>query len=194
MFKPFFMQNIKIFFSISFSFLLAINVSAQSAIEDIRAHYKTIGKQIATCKQKKIDKPCSLYSNMCITNAGDLSWRASGNHKKEVQFWYEDSPRYCDECGKEGINVLKKVISSEQTGLTTTYKEWLYKAGNLIFYYIKISGEQTEEYRYYYQNDKLIKHIEAGNTLDGDEAAKIYGDVILQKGKSLQQQFLISFR
>ena len=167
---------------------------AQDAIDDIRAYYKTIGEQINACKKEGNGENCALYSNLSITNTGGQTWRASGNYKKEVQFWYDDSPRLCDECGEGGINVLKKVICSEQSGLTTSYKEWLFKDGKLIFYYIKSSGEQNEEYRYYYQNDVLIKHIESGNTMNGDDAAKKYKEFILQKAKNLQQQFLLGFK
>ncbi len=168
-------------------------VHAQNEVSEIRSYYNTIGKQIIQCKTDK--ENCQLYSNLNITNTGNLSWRASGTYKKEVQFWYNDSPRNCEECGKEGINVLKKVMSSEIAGLYTTYKEWLYKDGKLIFYYIKTTGEKTEEYRYYYQDDSLIKHLETGNTIKSDDKSiKIYSEMILQKAKILQQQFLLNFK
>ena len=181
-----------------FILLVSISMNAKSqeeAINNIRKHYKKIGDQIKECKKENNKGLCSLYNNINLTNSGNQQWRSSGNYKKEVQFWYNDSPWNCDECGEDGINVLKKVVSSEQAGLTITYKEWLFKGGKLIFYFVKILGEnQTEEYRYYYQNDILIKHIEGGNAMNGEEAAKRFKEVILQKAKNLQKEFLLGFK
>ncbi|MBL4593376.1 MAG: hypothetical protein JKX68_06120 [Flavobacteriales bacterium] len=177
------------------SLCISINATAQEdAIKSIHTYYKTISKQIEACKKTKKDTSCLLYCNTNITNSGNNEWTGSGNYKKEVQFWYEDNPKQCDSCGENGVNVLKKVISSEQAGLTTYYKEFLYDDGKLTFYYIKITGEQQiEEYRYYYQNDILIKHIEIGNTMNGEEAAKRFKELILQKSKFLQKEFILSF-
>jgi hypothetical protein len=170
-------------------------IAQDEAIKNIREHYNSIGKQIDACNKKTEEVPCSLYSNLNLTNAGNNEWRGSGNYKKEVQFWYNDSPRNCDKCGKEGINVLQKVIISEQVATTIYFKEFVYQNGKLVFYYIKIHGEQqAEEYRYYYKNDILIKHIESGNTMNGEEAAKKYKEVILLKAKTLQQEFLLGFK
>ncbi len=175
--------------------LLFFDAYAQEdAIKSIRSHYKNIGKQITACKNTKENAACALYCNTNLTNSGNNQWRGSGNYKKEVQFWYTDSPKSCDECGEDGVNVLKKVISSEQAGTAVYYKEFLYDKGKLVFYYIKISTkQQEEEYRYYYQNGVLIRHIESGNAMDGKEAAKKYKELILQKSKLLQKEFLLSF-
>ena len=180
---------------IFFACVTIAGTAQEDAINDIRTHYKIMEELIKACDKTSESTTCSLYNNINITNAGNEPWQVAGTYKKEVQFWYSDNPWKCDECGKDGIHVLKKVISSEQSGLTIIYKEFLFQNGKLVLYFVKILGEKTtEEYRYYYQNDILIEHLESGNTMNGEEAAKRYKEVILQKAKTLQEEFLLGFK
>lgn len=184
-------MKIKFIVLTSIIFFWGFSSKAQDAISVIRAHYKRISTQASDCK--KNTENCQLYNNIYTINAGDQEWRAVGQYKKETTFWYDDSPRHCDECGENGIYTLKLISSTTTSGLITSYQEWLFKKGNLIFYYLKNTGEYESEFRYYYEGGVLIRYIENGEQFEGNEASAKDLDKIKNKAGNLQKSFLLGF-
>ncbi len=184
------MKN-KLIVLISITLFGGFNSIAQDAVSTIRSHYKLYSQQIEDCKTSK--ENCQLYSNSCTINAENQPWRGIGEYKKEITFWYDDSPTHCDECGNNGINTLKLVSSTTTSGLTTSYEEWLFKKGELIFYYLKNTGEYESEFRYYYDDGVLIRYIENGTQLEGNAALAKDSDKIKSNAGNLQKLFLLGF-
>lgn len=172
--------------------VISSNSIAQDAIGVIRSQYKLYSSQVLDCKNK--NESCQLYNNTYILNAGNQPWRGVGEYKKEIRFWYDDSPQHCDECGENGIESLKLVASTTTSGLTDSYEEWLFKKGSLIFYYLKNTGEYPNEIRYYYDRGILIRYLENGNQLEGKAAMAKDKSSIKTKSINLQKSYLLSFK
>ena len=172
--------------------LIMVDLKAQESISLIRAHYKQVTEQISNCSNGD-EESCSLYSNTLTLNSGDLPWRGVGDFSKEVTFWYDDRPRNCDDCGVKGINVLKMITSRQRSAASIYYEEWLFDDGVLVFYYLKTSGEEADEYRYYYNEEVLIKYVKNNLETEDEKAATGEMKSIKIKAKNLQQSFLLSF-
>jgi hypothetical protein len=74
------------------------------------------------------------------------------------------------------------------------YQEWLFKDGKLIFHFDKMTGydeESSWEYRYYFNNNKLIRTLSGNQIIDFEENTK----EILNKADEILKLFktIISF-
>ena len=161
-------------------------------LQTIRSWYKQVNDGIKLCIEKSPE--CSWYQNELIINKDMLGWRAVGNYKKTVNFWYDDDPAKCDECGEEGLGVLKKVevkVDSEYK----TWMEFLFKEGKLIFFYYKYErGEEQQQLRFYFREGILIEHKESVQP-EGEFPAysKKDNQKVLKMAMKYQQLFLNGF-
>lgn len=177
------------YFSLVIPLLLYLNAFSQSSdIEAIRTHYTEIGKQSKDC-----EIGC-LYLNELKVNANDQPWRAVGNYEKTIQFWFDDDPKQCDECGTNGENVLMKVVIDESGSSYSIHQEYLYLDGDLIFHYHVSEDENAkEEYRYYFKDQILIKMMEGQEVINLVNLESAAYDYVQANSRSLQKQFLNTF-
>ena len=170
-----------------------ISLAQETVIQDIRNHYQKTEQEINSCIGPDA-KPegCVLYQNTLQVNSNGQQWRGVGVYDKKTEFWYEDSPQHCDECGTDGINVLTKVIVTESSASYTNRREFLYKNGKLIFVYVKVTGESETEVRYYYSEDQLIRYMKGKTTYNNEKATPYNSRYITLEGAELQELFLLS--
>ncbi|MBN4065931.1 hypothetical protein JYT51_01200 [Candidatus Amoebophilus asiaticus] len=162
----------------------AICYSQNSVIENIRNHYKEISDLIEKCRK---EKECDLYQNTIEINSMNGSWRGVGTYSKNITFWYNDDPKLCDECGENGIEVLRKIEIEEWSGVYKFNYELIFDKGSIIFYYLK----NTNEYRYYFKESMLIKCMENSEIITKDKIQNSTIEKIKKQGRSLQQLFLL---
>ena len=174
------MKSIFLFFSIC-SCLLA---SAQhDKVLEIREYYKDVKAHSENAEPDSI----WYYSDQIIRNTNDFQWRAIGTFHDTLIFWYSDpmEAAYLDETqSRDSTWALALVTCSSQMSGMTQYREWLFKDGKLIFHFDKLNGydeESTWEYRYYFDNDKLIRFMQGGQIISFEDDP----NVILQSGKDL---------
>lgn len=161
-------------------------------MQEIRTHYANIDELVRECETDT--ENCGLYQNELVVNTAGQDWRAVGSYKKTVEFWYTDDPTKCDECEKEGLSTLEKVIVREAGSTYTSLREYLYKQGELIFIYKKDDGEYgLEEMRYYYSEGILIRYQLNTDVLDVSEVDQRLEQYLLKQSKNYQQVFLNSF-
>lgn len=167
--------------------LLTYNSEAQTeAIEKIRTHYSGVSVLIKDCVD---ENDCGLYQNELVINGLHGAWRGSGSYSKVITFWYNDTPRHCDECGRNGIKVLQKIEIQENSAAYIYEYELLFDKGELVFYY-KTGGDEDISYRYYFKDEKLIRYMKDQSIISIDEI--VYGH-LLEEGNKLQFLFLSSF-
>ncbi|MCR9249957.1 MAG: hypothetical protein NXI20_06010 [bacterium] len=177
------------YFSLVIPLLLYLNVFSQNSdIDAIRTHYTEIGKKSGNCEMD------CLYLNELKVNANDQPWRAVGNYEKTIQFWYNDDPKQCDECGTDGENVLIKVVIDESGSSYSIHQEYLYLEGDLIFHYhISEDENAKEEYRYYFKDQILIKMMEGQEVINLRNLESAAYDNVQLNSRLLQKQFLNAF-
>jgi hypothetical protein len=155
--------------------------SQNEDVDYIRNLYKRVSEQIRLCNESET---CYLYQNNLNFNTLGGEWRAVGNYSKKIIFWYTDDPTHCDECGQEGMDVLKKIEIEEISGLYPYHYELLFDKGNLVFYFLR--GES--EYRYYFRNSTLIRYME------GQQISTDFDDSTIQNLKHHSQKLKGLFR
>ena len=167
-----------------FSVIIALNASAQhDKVLEIREYYKEVKTHSENAEHDSI----RYYSDQIIRNTNDFQWRAIGTFHDTLTFWYNDlmeASMQENNSTNDSAWALALVTSYTQMGGMTQYREWLFKDGKLIFHFDKMNGydeESTWEYRYYFNNDKLIRFMQGSQIIsfDGDPKA------ILQSGKNL---------
>ncbi len=158
--------------------------SQNSDIKNIQYHYKEISDLIEKCRK---EEECGLYQNTIKINSKNGYWRAVGIYSKNITFWYNDDPKLCDECGENGIGVLRKIEIEEWSGVYKFNYELLFEKGNLIFYYLKNSNE----YRYYFKESMLIRYMENSEIFTKDKIQNSTIETIKKQGRRLQQLFLL---
>jgi hypothetical protein len=123
----------------------------------------------------------------------DAPWRAIGIMHDTITFWYTDAMEAKNADGNtenDGAWALKLITRSSQFSIAFQYQEWLFNKGKLIFYYDRFLGyeeESTYEYRYYFDNNKLIRFMNGSEIIGFDESI----DPILEKGNSMKALFLM---
>ena len=160
-------------------------------IQQIRKLYNMYAAQISACESGA--EECELYCNTQKTNALNQVWRGVGAYSSTLKFWYDDSPSNCDECGEDGIYVLKKVVKETVSGQYIIHEEWLFSNGELTFYYLKNNEEQMIEDRLYLANGKPFLYSENGVETDLNALSNEYLAGLLSKAKNLQKLFLLGF-
>lgn len=188
-------------------------LQAQPAgVDSVRAYYAWVNDRIARCGDTSEPDACPYYCNELRLNSGGRQWRAVGTFQTLVKFWYTDDPGFCPddpEC-KHAADVLHKITLTANSTYKA-YAEYLFRDGNLVFYYYKYSypglgSDMDQEHRFYFNAGKLLKYQQTlSATLQ--KAASVKGNSttdivykqsdwkhILQNAKSYQSLFLNSFR
>ncbi|MPL99802.1 hypothetical protein SDC9_46023 [bioreactor metagenome] len=161
--------------------------SQQDKILEIREYYYSVKK---TIESQTPDSAWTYYSDQIIRNRQDLPWRAIGIFHDTITFWYSDLMSAAMENDTEGdsTDALVLVTSSAQLSMMFIYREWLFLEGNLIFYYDRMIGydeDSTWEYRYYFDNNKLIRFMQGNQIISYDDDP----NEILQFGEEIKSLF-----
>jgi len=175
-------------FTFLISVLLTLMVSAQhDKVLEIRGYYNDVQAHSQNAEPDSI----WYYSDQIIRNTNDLQWRAIGIMHDTITFWYSDLMDAEESENNTDHNsswALVLVTASSQQSMMHQYREWLFKDGKLIFHFDKMDGydeESTWEYRYYFNNDKLIRFMQGGQIISFDDDP----DDILRSGKSMLSLF-----
>jgi len=182
------------YFLFIISLFAAIHSSAQhDKVLEIREYYKTVKAHSENAVQDSI----WYYSDQIIRNTNNQQWRAIGIFHDTITFWYSDlmdASVRDNNTTSDSAWALVLVTNSAQMSGINQYREWLFQDGKLVFHYDKMNGydpESTWEYRYYFDNDKLIRTMSGGQIVSFDEDTA----PILDSGNSLLKIFstLVSF-
>lgn len=166
------------------SFLITISLYAQhDRVLEIRDYYKTVKAHSGNAEQDSI----WYYSDQVVRNSNNLQWRAIGVFNDTITFWYSDLMESSMKDGNHNTDsswALVLVTSSKQMSGIMQYSEWLFKDGEFLFHYDKMNGydaESTWEYRYYFDNGKLIRFMQGGQIISFEDDTSS----ILNSGKTL---------
>ncbi len=183
--------------SIIFLFLLFIGFAAVAqdvAIEKIRELYKSTQELIDSAQSASDEPHGGLYCNEVVVNKHAAQWRAVGDFKKVIRFWYLDQPEFAEMENGSKESALRKVeISSKWSADNTENYELLFNNGELVFCFKKEASydnkEKPIETRWYFDNGKLIRYME------GQEIIKEMPDAkeIHELSKSMMNLFFNTF-
>lgn len=160
--------------------------SQEPRIDAIRQHYQEVK---ALCSDTlEYD---GYYHDQVLTNVNDKPCRAVGNYQNVVDFWYGDlMDADQGEEGGDSLNALYLVTVKTEIAGRNEYREFLFKDGKLIFYFEQSrNGEETLEYRFYYDRGKLFRFMQGNEIIgyDGDSQEPIV------KAKGWQNLFMQLF-
>ncbi|NJO91542.1 MAG: hypothetical protein HC831_23210 [Chloroflexia bacterium] len=139
-----------------FSFFITTLVSQEDIVKKIRQTYIDYNKQITDSEAEGLDylPPCFKINN--VQNRPAL-----GPVNISVTYYYdeysnaEEAESYAE---LKNWVTLRKAVYTEGMPSYTDYKEMLYdEKGNLLFYYVKSTGYECSEKRFYFDKGKLIK-------------------------------------
>lgn len=175
-----------LFFCITIVSVLGLSAQHDKILE-IRDYYYSVKK---TIENQKPDSAWYYYSDQIVRNRQDLPWRAIGIFHDTLTFWYDDLMSATIEENENGdsTDALVLVTSSSQMSMMYLYREWLFLEGNLIFYYDRMIGydeESSWEYRYYFDNKKLIRFMQGNQIISYDDDP----NEILQFGEEIKSLF-----
>ena len=162
-------------FSIKFYSNCFIGFATRQSTE-IREYYKDIKSHT----EYATDDSESYYSDQIVRNNKNLQWRALGIYQDTISFWYKDlheASQQENNKSQDSAWALVMVTSSTQMSVVEHYQEWLFKDGKLIFHFDKMTGydeESSWEYRYYFNNNKLIRTLSGNQIIDFEENTKKY--------------------
>lgn len=125
-------------------------------IKHIRNQYYDVVNKIKQSREKAYEG--ILYCNTLEFNKHGKAWRGVGNFNEKLEFWYSDDPNQKEK--GNAVNVLKMVIVNGESAAYKYYKEFLFEKGEVIFVYFQFVNEgKANEYRYYLENQEVIKRI-----------------------------------
>ena len=174
-------------------------------IQGIKDYYTQVTEAIKICQSSdEVDKmDCGFYKTELMVNPDAIAWRGSGSFSRKIEIWFDDDPKYCDECGKDGVGVVKKIIMDERSALNKYHYEFLYKNGKLIFHYeqqavVGYDGEEKKkEYRYYIDEIGLGRYVDDQKTYDrGEIEQPVFEKVekIKERGSDFLELFLLTLK
>lgn len=157
----------------------------------IREHSARVQSLIAEAdKEAEGGGFSGLYCTEVALNSRNGSWRAVGNYYQKTAFWHSDQPEFAEE-GRSGASVLIKAEVQEGAAIRTSYRDYLFKDGRLVFAYVKEKAGDGpfEERRYYYDGGKLFR-VQIGQ----DVRAQAPDADIVREAAALQARFLALYR
>ncbi len=139
-----------------FSMFISTGFAQEEIVKKIRQTYIDYNKQITDSEAEGLD---FLPPHFKINNIQNRP--ALGPVNISITYFYdeysnaEEAESYAE---LKNWTILRKVIYTEGMPSYTDYKEMFYdEKGNLIFYYIKSTGYECSEQRFYFDKGKLIK-------------------------------------
>ena len=136
---------------------------SQEAIAEIKKYYYSLSEAIKKVKnpQTEEDRRGGIYCNALLINQHNASWPGVGNYQEKQEFWYEYPPDLADK--PEPKAVLQKIVIESQSAAQQYYNEYVFREGQLIFYFSKAS--ELPETRIYFKNHQLIHFRENDNII-----------------------------
>jgi hypothetical protein len=137
--------------------VLFISLAAHAQTEtEIRAYYDNVNKQVQDALKHGAEG--GLYNNQWISNKTGTSWPGVGIYGDTTDFWYDDPPDHIDTSERDPRKVLLKVTErSKAAADLSTYHEFLYKEGKLLFYYAyDLFGNDRWETRAWFNNKGFL--------------------------------------
>jgi hypothetical protein len=176
--------------------IVLLAVSSAGAQDDpvsaIQKRYAQVRETIAAAlKAEKEGAGAGLYATELVTNSHNAPWRAVGNYRKAITFWYTDQPEFAvnDNLPPEGV--LAKIDVRIEAAARRENEEYLFDKGKLIFYFhrMQYGDEPVQEARFYYRDGKVIRAL-SGTKVFEDSAAV---SAALVAAETLVKIFLASF-
>lgn len=176
--------------------LALLAASAAGAQDDpvaaIQKRYAQIRETIATAlKAEKEGVGAGLYATELITNSHNAPWRAVGNYRKQMTFWYTDQPEFAvhDNLAPEGV--LAKIDVRIEAAVRRENEEYLFDRGKLVFYFhrVQYGDDPAQETRFYFREGKVIRALSGTKPLDDKPDAS----AVLRSADTLVKVFLASF-
>jgi len=181
------------------TFLVALVLSPAAAARQqdaqltrIRTLWAEVQERIALAlKEAESGSPAGFYASEIVINRHNGSWRAAGTYFKKTVFWYTDHPKFAGEEPGGPVSVLTKIEIQEIVAARTSYREFLFDKGQLVFAFVQSPGDSgtAEELRYYFDNGNLFRHMEGQKVV----ATKPDIKALLAEAKELQKLFLVTF-
>jgi len=143
---------------VAFLLLLGIanSYSQEDIVKKIRQVYLDYNKQISESEAEGLDFHPPRFIIKNVQNRPAL-----GPVNISISYYYDEHNNMEeaeDYASMKNWTVVRKVIYTESMPSYTDYKEVLYdKKGNLLFYYVKSTGHDCGEKRFYFNKSKLIK-------------------------------------
>jgi hypothetical protein len=162
-------------------------------LASIRTLSAEIEARIATAnKEAEGMSPGGFYCSETWINSRNGSWRAVGNYYQKIQFWHTDEPEFAAAEGLPEKAVLVKAEVHEGAAIRTSYRDFLFDKGKLVFVYVKerAGDGPFEERRYYFDEGKLFR-FQLGSAVKADAPD---APVLLREAAALQIRFLALFR
>lgn len=190
-----------------FRFLLVLLVVAampvradDQGVGEIRSYYNEISSEVTRCSRsaeaggQQESLACRLYLVEISENRLNAPVAAVGIYHRTIRRWYDLSgPSGTKGEGYEpNAQTLVRVEIDGERSAVKWYEEYLYKGGELLFYFRK---SDFGEYRFYFGNGELVRFAETGRPegLEDDSYSMQQGDwkqVLKQAG--CQQQSDVS--
>lgn len=167
--------------------------AADPKLTAIRVLSADVESRIALANKEAEDQsPGGFYCSEVFLNSRNGSWRAVGNYYLKINFWHTDEPRFAAMDGKPEASVLVKAEVHEGAAIRTSYRDFLYDKGKLVFVFVKerAGDGPFEERRYYFADGKLFR-FQLGQQVktEAPGAAEM-----LREAASLQAKFLALYR
>ena len=165
--------------------------ASDARLSAIREHAAKVQALIAEAdKEAEGGGMPGFYCTEVFVNSRNGSWRAVGNYYQKIPFWHTDQPEFAGE-GKPEASVLAKVEIQDGAAIRTSYRDYLFRDGRLVFAYIKEkSGDGPfEERRYYYDGGKLFR-VQIGK----DVKEQAPDAEVVREAAALQARFLALYR
>jgi len=180
----------KIFYLAVFLSLTLCASAQHDKVLEIRAHYNEVKSNIAANNPDSIS---FYYSDQIIRNRFDAQWRAIGIFHDTITYWYGDAMEAANMDGninQDSTWALKLVTMSSQYSTMHQYREWLFLDGKLVFHFDKLDGSEYNpdsnwEYRYYFDNNKLIRFMNGGEIIGYDDNPSS----IISSGEEMKTMF-----
>lgn len=158
-----------------FLFAVSITVSAQQdKVLEIRKIYQEVKTWVNASDPDSV-MYSGFHCDKVLRNTNNSQWRAVGNFSDTITFWYRDLMEAAMSEGNTAEDsswALALVTQNQNISVTSSYREWLFLDGQLIFAYEKMNGYDTEtswEYRYYFNKGKLIRFMSGSQIISLDE-------------------------
>ena len=167
-------------------------VAQEDPIAAIQKRYAQVRENIALAlKAEKDGVGAGLYATEMVTNSHNAPWRAVGNYKKAVTFWYTDQPEFAvnDNLPPEGV--LVKIDVRIEAAARRENEEYLFDKGNPVFYFhrVQYGDEPAQETRFYFRDGKVIRALSGTKVIEDRAAAA----AALGAAGTLVKAFLASF-
>lgn len=166
-------------------------------VDEIRRYYNKISEEVTRCGRaaeesgQQASETCRLYLVETSENRLNGPVAAVGIYQRTTRRWY-DLSGFSGTQGKgyvpDGQTLVRVEISGERSAVKW-YEEYLYKGGELLFYFRK---SDFGEYRFYFGHGELIRFTEKAHSeaIEDDRYSMEEGDwrqVLKQAGCHRQQ-------